>query len=152
MKEAIKIMLGGALSVVIATIFLKIAVNYGGSLVYKIGEAGNKRIEEGIEGTLYPKIKVVSPSENIDVHFGNTILYVENDYSLRGLIYASTVNGEYLDICFEHVINEKTGEDISFNHESGDIVFHLPGTYKVAMTVGEEKYEMRVPVSKRWNK
>ncbi len=152
MRKVISIMLGGTLSVVIATFFLKIGVNYSDSMFNKIGEAGNKRIENSVEGTVYPKVKIVNPSENIGVHFGNTVLYTDRDYSLRGLIYAFTLNGEYLDIYFERVTDEKTGRDIPFNHESGDIVFYSQGIYKVSMYVGEEEYEMRIPVAKRWKK
>lgn len=152
MKEAARIILGGVLSVVIAGTFLKIAVNYDTSVVNKMGETGKSRIESSMETTVYPYIRVVDPAENIEVHFGNTLLYVEREYSLHGIIYAGTVNGEYLNIEFTGVYNENTHESVPFNHENGDITFPKPGIYKVTMTVCDEKFEMRIPVAKRWEK
>ena len=151
MKEAVRIIMGGALSVVIATIFLKIAVNYDDSVIDKVGETGKKRIEESVETTAYPEIKVVDPAENIEVYFGNTILYTGQRYSLAGIIYAVTNNGEYLNIEFSRVYNELTHAEVMIEGENGDIIFYIPGVYMVKMTVRDEDYEMRIPVSKRWS-
>ncbi|MBR5789307.1 MAG: hypothetical protein IKX99_04315 [Lachnospiraceae bacterium] len=152
MKEAVRIILGGALSIVIAGTFLKIAVNYDASVVNKIGESGKTRLENSMETTVYPYIKVVNPAENTEVHFGNTLLYAEREYSLHGIIYATTVNGEYLNIEFTGVYNEKTHESVAFNPENGYITFVRPGIYNVKMIVHEEEFEMRIPVAKRWSK
>ena len=101
MKEIIRVMGTGILSIIIATIFLKIAVNYSDSFVDKVGEAGKTRLEDSVETTSYPKVKVVDPADNIEVYFGNTVLFAGQLYSLHGIIYASTDKGEMLNITFE---------------------------------------------------
>lgn len=151
MKEIIRIMGTGILSIVIATIFLKIAVNYDDSFVDKIGEVGKTRLEGSVETTSYPKVKVVDPADNIEVYFGNTLLFTGQLYSLHGIIYASTDKGEMLNITFEGVCGEKGNVPVSYDPESGYITFMTPGVYKVLMTVRDEVYEMDIPVSGRWN-
>ena len=148
MKEVIRIMGAGLLSVIIATIVLKIAVNLDDSTVDKIGEVGKNHLETYVETTVYPKVKVVDPADNIKVYFGNTILYTEQRYSLHGVIYAMTVNGEMLDISFVGVYNKGTNAPVLMDDDI--VVFYSPGVYKVLMTVMDEKFEMDIPVAKRW--